>query len=264
MAVDIPDAARDARRLMAFALDIGADRLTLVVRDPMPAAAAAIFDDLIAQRLRRKPVSHLVGGRWFYDRWFRVTPDTLDPRPETEILIELALGAPFATVLDLGTGTGAIVITLLAERLEARGVGTDLSAEAILIAGENAATHGVQDRLVLPVSDWWDDVGGRYDLIVSNPPYIAADEMQDLAPEVRAWEPRLALTDEADGLSAYRAIASQAAAHLNPQGRLIVEIGPTQGDAVAELFKKFGLCAISVHQDLDGRDRVVLAGRNPA
>ena len=140
-------------------------------------------------------------------------------------------------------------------------MGTDISAAALLIAGENAARHGVAGRVVLTPSDWFVDIGGRYDLIVSNPPYIAAAEMAALAPEVRDHEPRGALTDEGDGLSAYRAIAEGAARHLVPGGRLLVEIGPTQGPAVSRLFREGGLERVEVHPDLDGRDRVVSARR---
>ena len=250
---------RDARLLMAFALGIDVGRLTLVAHDPLPEDRRKFFMDLVEERERRRPVSQLVGGRWFRGRWFTVTGHTLDPRPDTELLVDLALEEPFTRVLDLGTGTGAIVVTLLAERAGAIGVGTDISAEAVLIAGENATRHGVADRLVLPLSEWWDDVGGSYDLIVSNPPYIAAEEMDELQPEVRDWEPRIALTDESDGLTAYREIAKGALDHLRDGGRLIVEIGHTQADAVSKLFIAAGLRDVRISKDLDGRDRCVQA-----
>ncbi|MEO1452340.1 MAG: peptide chain release factor N(5)-glutamine methyltransferase [Pseudomonadota bacterium] len=255
----VPDAAGDARRLMMAALGLSPAQFVVRARDPLDGDAATAFEAFVARRALRQPVSQIIGGRWFYGRWFKVTPDVLDPRPETETLIELALAEPFANVLDLGTGSGAILVTLLAERPEARGVGTDLSETGILVAGDNAAAHGVADRLILPVSDWWDDVGGSYDLIVSNPPYIAEDEMATLDPDVREWEPRMALTDGADGLSAYRAIAGDARHHLRPGGRLLVEIGAGQGPAVAGIFHAVGLEDITTHPDLDGRDRVVAA-----
>ena len=163
--------------------------------------------------------------------------------------MELALSEPFARVLDLGTGSGCILISLLMERPGARGVGTDISDKAVLVAGENAARLGVADRIVLPVSDWFADVGGRYDLIVSNPPYIAASEMDGLDRDVAEYEP-------------YRAIAKGASEHLVPGGRLMVEIGPTQAGEVSGLFSAAGLEDIRVHPDLDGRDRVV-AARKP-
>ncbi|MEO0944615.1 MAG: peptide chain release factor N(5)-glutamine methyltransferase [Pseudomonadota bacterium] len=219
----------------------------------------ARFNDAVARRCAREPFSHISGQRYFWKGAFRVTADVLDPRPETETLVELALQEPFTKVLDLGTGSGCIIISLLSERLEAHGVGTDISERAILIAGENAYRNEVAERLVLPVSDWFEDVGGRYDLIVSNPPYIALDEMDGLDPEVRDYEPREALTDEADGLSAYRIIARHAPDHLKPCGRVLVEIGPTQAPAVTDLFCDAGLEDVRLHPDLDGRDRVVSA-----
>lgn len=255
----IEGAAGDARRLMAHALGVAADRLVLHAGDALPEGVAARFEDALARRLARQPVAQIVGGRLFWGRWFTVTPDVLDPRPETEVLVALALAEPFARVLDLGTGTGCILVSLLADRPGARGVGSDLSASALAVAGANAAAHGVADRLILTPSDWFSDLGGAYDLIVSNPPYIAAAEMPDLAAEVRDWEPRGALTDGGDGLGAYRAIAAGAPAHLAPGGRLLLEIGPTQAVAVAALCRLAGLADVAVHVDLDRRDRVVSA-----
>lgn len=248
---------RDARWLMAASLAIQRDRMPLHLADPLSTAVAERFSNCIRDRIARKPVSRILGEREFWGRMFMVTGDTLDPRPETETLVELALAVPFTEVLDLGTGTGCILVTLLAERPEAIGIGTDISSESLLVAGANAERHGVAGRLVLPVSDWYSDMGGRYDLIVSNPPYIAAAEMESLDSEVRDHDPRIALTDEADGLSAYRRIAAGARDHLTPGGRLLVEIGPTQGAAVMDLFKASGLENLGLHHDLDGRDRVV-------
>jgi release factor glutamine methyltransferase len=260
-AAGVEGAARDARRLLAHALGVAPDVLAGRMTDPVPEAAVAAFNALVGRRVAREPVSHLTGQRAFWGRDFRVTRDVLDPRPETETLVARALAGPFARVLDLGTGSGCILVTLLAERPGAQGVGTDISPDALLIAGENAARHGVADRLVLTPSDWFGDIGGRYDLIVSNPPYIAADEMAGLAPEVRDHEPRGALTDEAEGLTAYRAIAEGAGRFLVPGGRLLVEIGPAQGMAVSSLFAQAGLERVVVHPDLDRRDRVVAARR---
>ncbi len=258
-AAGIEDSARDARRLLAHALQISPERLTLHLADPIPPEAQTRFDRALTQRESRQPVSQIVGERLFWGRPFRVTRDTLDPRPETECLIETALAHPFATLLDLGTGTGCIALTLLAERPGAKGLATDLSPQAIEVARGNARSLGLDQRLTLRQSDWFSDVRGRFDLIVSNPPYIAAAEMADLSPEVREWEPHLALTPGGDGLAPYRAIAAGAAAHLAPSGRLLVEIGPTQGAAVADLFAQAGLTQIRILPDLDGRDRVVAA-----
>ncbi|MFT4013768.1 MAG: peptide chain release factor N(5)-glutamine methyltransferase [Paracoccus sp. (in: a-proteobacteria)] len=262
-AAGVPDPARDAQRLFQHALEalgqppVPRHRLTEHTPDQ---ALADAYAGLVAARAARQPVSQIVGRRAFWKHDFRVTPDTLDPRPETELLVELALSEAFESVLDLGTGTGAILISLLAERRAARGLGTDLSRAALDVARGNAEAVGVRPEFRF--SDWYGAVDGRFDLIVSNPPYIALSEMADLSPEVRDWEPRLALTDEGDGLAAYRAICAGALAHLNPQGRLMVEIGPSQGAAVQGLMRQAGLTQVTLRQDLDGRDRAVW-GRNP-
>lgn len=253
----IPDAAGDARRLMAHALACDPGRLTLLLRDPLPLEAAARLDAGLSARLSRQPVAQITGQRLFWGRAFRVTQDTLDPRPETETLIAAALAQPFARVLDLGTGTGAILLTLLAERPDATGLGTDRSPAALAVARTNAEALGLTGRADLTEADWFEGVDGRFDLIASNPPYIAVSEMPDLSPEVRLWEPHMALTDGGDGLGAYRAIARGALAHLTPGGRLLVEIGPTQAGAVGALFLAAGLGGIATLTDLDGRDRVV-------
>ena len=258
-AAGVPDAPRDARWIMAAALGVDRARLTLHATDPLPTDIRDTATAMVARRAAREPLSHILGHRSFYGRDFRVTPDVLDPRPETETLIAAALATGFSRVLDLGTGSGAILLTLLAERIGATGLGTDLSRAALTIARENAAALGVADRAELRQSNWFEQVAGRYDLIMSNPPYIAAAEMAALQPEVRNHEPRMALTDDGDGLSAYRAICDGAPAHLAPGGALMVEIGPTQASAVSAMMHKAGLETITVHPDLDGRDRVVAA-----
>ncbi|SLN29890.1 Release factor glutamine methyltransferase [Roseivivax jejudonensis] len=258
-AAGIPDPARDARRLLAHALAVPPARLTLALADPVPEDAAARFEALVDRRAARVPLSHLTGLRAFWGREFRVTADVLDPRPETETLIAAALQAPFSRLLDLGTGSGCILLSLLAERPTATGIGTDVSEAALAIAAENAARLGLRDRADLRLGSWTAQLspGARFDLVVSNPPYIAADEMAGLAPEVRNHEPAIALTDQRDGLTAYRAIARAAPAHLMPGGRLLVEIGATQGEAVREIFASTGVEGIEILRDLDGRDRVI-------
>ena len=257
----VEDPARDARLLMAHAMGIPADRLTLHIGDRMTGAQMQSYEAAIAARLTRKPLSQIIGKRLFWGRSFRVTPDTLDPRPETEILVTEALAERSSSILDIGTGTGCILLTLLAEWPGATGIGTDISAAALAVAQENAAALGLSARAGFRQANWLEGVPGRFELIVSNPPYIAAGEMAGLAPEVRDHEPHGALTDGGDGLAAYRAIARQAPAALVPGGRLLVEIGPTQGQAVAALFAAAGLDDIRILPDLDLRDRVVCARR---
>ncbi len=238
------------------------------VRDPVrearmlwrvtPDEDTQAFLAMIDQRATRVPLSHVLGYRDFYEHRFVVSADVLDPRPDTEALIIAALEAPFQRVLDLGTGSGCILLSLLAAQSDAHGVGTDMSDAALAIAVQNAEQLALTERTTLRQSDWFNAVEGQFDLIVSNPPYIAADEMDDLQPEVRLHEPRMALTDEADGLTAYRVITAHAHAHLQPGGRLMFEIGPTQAAAVTTLMKDAGFARIRVIPDLDGRDRVVV------
>jgi len=258
-AAGVEGAARDLRLLLAFATGIPPDRLTPVLADPLPGAAAARFEAAVTARVARQPVSQIVGGRLFWGRWFRVTPDVLDPRPETETLIATALDGEFSRVLDLGTGSGAILITLLAERAGATGTGVDLSPKALSVAAANAAALSVAGRATFLQSDWLSAVRGRFDLVVANPPYIAEADMPGLSPEVRLWEPRLALTPGGDGLDACRSILRDVRSVLVPSGRALLEIGASQGDAVAALCQSAGLQAVTVLQDMDGRDRVVSA-----
>ena len=255
----VEDAPRDARVLLAHAMGISADRLTLHLHDQMTEPQVQAYDAAIAARAARQPVAQITGERWFWGRSFKVTRDTLDPRPDTETLVAAALERPFLNMLDLGTGTGCILLSCLADMPMARGVGVDVSPAALKVAEDNAHRLGLHTRTILRLSDWFSAVPGRYDLIVSNPPYIAAAEMPDLAPEVRDWEPHLALTPGGDGLEPYRIIARAAPARLMDGGRLLVEIGPTQGQAVASLFAAQGLAEIAILPDMDGRDRVVRA-----
>lgn len=255
----VPDAARDARKLFDWAYQIGQTAPEAQTRDTPNDLTLEMFEIALAQRLARKPVSQIIGRRAFWRHDFTVTPDVLDPRPDTETLVAAALEVPFARVLDLGTGSGCILISLLADRPSARGAGVDLSDAALAVARGNADRLGVADRAEFVRSDWCAGVSGRFDLIVSNPPYIAAEEMAALQPEVRDHEPHMALTDGGDGLSVYRRLAQEAPAHLMPGGWLMVEIGPTQGAAVCAVFQAAGLETVSIRPDLDGRDRVVLA-----
>ncbi len=258
-AAGVEGAGRDARVLLAHALGIAPDRLTLHLPDKMTGPQASAYEAALIAREARQPVAQITGRRLFWGHWFRVTRDTLDPRPDTEALVAEALSQPFLKMLDLGTGTGCILLSCLKGMPMARGVGVDISEPALAVAAENSCDLGLGDRARFLRSDWFSNLSGAFDLIVSNPPYIAADEMAALAPEVRDWEPHLALTPGGDGLEAYRIIARGAPSRLMPGGRLLVEIGPTQGQAVAALFWATGLEGIRILPDMDGRDRVVVA-----
>ncbi len=258
-AAGVPDPARDARMLLAHAASVDAARVTLIAPEEIAPEIAERFENLVALRAVRVPVSQLIGKRAFYGRDFQISADVLDPRPETETLIERALGTVFQRVLDLGTGSGCILVTLLAETPTAKGVGVDLSEAACLQASANAVQHGVASRAQIIASDWFAAVEGRFDLIVSNPPYLAADEMRDVAPELAKHEPAMALTDGGDGLSAYRIIAHEAQGYLTPDGQVMVEIGWQQGADVQQIFTDAGWGQVSLAHDLDGRPRVVCA-----
>ncbi len=254
----IPDRARDARLLVAETLGIAPDRLTLALRDVMPAPALARLEDMLAERRRFRPMAQILGRRMFWGRAFRVTGDVLDPRPETETLIACALaGPPPARILDLGTGSGAILVTLLAEWPEARGLGTDISRAALGVAAGNAAALDVAGRAEFVEADWLDGVAGRFDLVVGNPPYIAASAIAALASDVRDWEPELALSPGPSGLESYRSIAAGLGPVLLPGGRALFEIGADQGAAVAAIFRAQGYDSLVIRPDFDRRDRVV-------
>ncbi len=254
---DLDDPMRDARLLLAHAAGCERGALSrLEVEDFTPKMMTAYLA-LIDQRAAGRPVSKILGYRDFWNHRFSVTEDVLDPRPDTETLVESALARPFERVLDLGTGSGCILLSLLAERGQASGLGTDMSEAALSVARQNAGALGVLARASFAISDWFATVSGSFDLIVSNPPYIALSEMPGLAREVRMHDPRMALTDEGDGLAAYRVIAAQAGQYLHPGGRILMEIGPTQGAEVAQFLRDAGFDGVEILPDLDGRDRVV-------
>jgi len=256
-AAGVDDPARDARRLLCHALDIDSSRLTLALGEEMTKDAKKLFGDLITRRITREPVSQILGYRDFYGQRFEVTRDVLDPRPETETLVETVLGLDFQTILDIGTGSGCILLSLLATRVGSTGMGVDVSQSALTVAKRNAQALGLFERVEFAHSNWFEAVEGLFDVIVSNPPYIDEKEWETLEPEPKDWEPKFALTPGVDGLAPYRVIAAVAPRHLTKDGWLAVEIGWRQGDAVKDIFEDSGFSDVLVIQDLGGRDRVV-------
>ncbi len=254
----VPDAARDARRMMAHVLVIPPERLILMEGEELGSSDEEDYDQMVGERCMFRPVSKIIGRRSFWAMEFHVDDRVLDPRPETEILVAAALDGPVPErILDLGTGSGAILLSLLAEWPGARGLGTDVDGRCLAVARKNADRLGVARQCSFVERDWCDGVTGPFDLIVSNPPYIAESEIAGLAEDVRSWEPRHALTPGPTGLEAYERIAAGAPALLAPGGRILLEIGPTQGEAVSGLLAAAGFTRIGVLPDLDGRDRVV-------
>lgn len=257
LALTSDTAALDARLLLQAAANVSHEDIIAEPDRILSAQALAGFEAFVMRRLAHEPVSRILGARDFYGRSFRLTPDVLDPRPDTETLIDAALtliGAR-SCLLDLGTGSGIIAITLLAERPGTTGLATDLSPEALAVARSNAERHGVLSRLQLRQGPWFAPVSGSFDLILSNPPYIPASDIPGLAADVRDFDPLAALSGGPDGLEAYRAIARHAAAHLNPDGHVLVEIGAGQADDVSALFAAAGFINAERFQDLGGHDR---------
>lgn len=252
----------DARLLVEAAA--GATRADIIA-DPHRALTDAQRTELesyLVRRERREPVSQILGVKGFWKIMLRVTPAVLTPRPETETILDVVLaefpeGRRFR-VLDLGVGSGALLLAILAERPAAIGLGVDVSEDALAVARENAANLGLAARTALMRGDWTSGLGGEsFDLVVSNPPYIPTGDIASLPPEVRDHEPRLALDGGPDGLDAYRRLAEEMPRVLVAGGRFAVEIGYDQGKAVAALFTAAGVEQVRVVRDLGDRERVV-------
>lgn len=264
--IDSP--AIDARLLLEAAT--GASRLD-ILSDPyrlVSVEQAEMLDGFIARRLRREPVSRILGRKGFWKIMLNVTPDVLSPRPDTETILDVVMLAFEPTqafsVIDLGTGSGAILLAALSERPGATGVGTDISTEALAVARENAANLGLDGRATFLRTEWAAGFADHsFDLVVSNPPYIPSGDIDGLDPEVKDHDPLLALDGGPDGLQAYRDLAPEIARILKPGGTFAVEIGWDQGAAVKALFEAAGLTDVKVVKDLGDRDRVVTNGPDP-
>ena len=218
------------------------------------------FKTLLEKRLKFQPISQIIGQRYFWKSKFLVTPDVLDPRPDTETLIEhtLSLGK-FNRILDLGTGSGCILLSLLNEYKEAIGIGIDISKKALNVAKKNADLLNLKHRASFKLGNWCENIEGKFDLIVSNPPYISEHEMTNLSKDVLNWEPRIALTPEGDGLEAYKYILNGAKKLLKPNGKLILEIGYNQRDDVSYLLKSNNYKNITFIKDINNKDRIISA-----
>ena len=226
------------------------------------------LEDYLARRERREPVSHILGRKGFWKIMLQVTPDVLTPRPDTECVVDAALKAipefERFSMLDLGVGSGAIILAILAERPNAKGLGIDVSEEALAVARDNAAHLGLGGRVALLRGDWTAGLSDEsFDLVTANPPYIATDVIETLEPEVRVHEPRLALDGGPDGLDAYRRLAPEILRVLKPGGLFFVEIGHDQKQAVEALFRAAGAVDVSTQQDLSALDRVVMGKKRP-
>ena len=258
----------DARLLVEAAADATRADIVTDPHRPLTPGQEETLSDYLSRREHREPVSHILGRKGFWKIMLNVTPDGLTPRPDTETVVEYVL-RDFPehaawSVLDLGVGSGAILLSILAERPAARGLGVDVSEEALAVARDNAAHLGLAGRLALLRGDWTGGLAeSSFDLVVSNPPYIATDVIETLEPEVRDHEPRLALEGGPDGLMHYRRLAPEILRVLKPGGRFAVEIGYDQKEPVEALFREAGARGVTTLRDLSDRDRVVAGTKNP-
>ncbi len=262
-AAGVPSPARESRLLGAYALGLSAEALFLEPAAPLAPDEAHRLEACVRRRARREPFAYIAGRRAFWTLDMATDPRALIPRPETETLVEAALARASALplrarLLDLGTGSGCLLVALLRELPGAWGVGADASAGAVALARRNARAHGVGDRSAFVVADWGAPMAGRFHAILCNPPYVADGEIAQLAPEIARHEPRSALSGGADGLACYRRLAPEIARLLAPTGFAAVEIGAGMGDAVSALFGASGLTETGRARDLAGRERCVL------
>jgi release factor glutamine methyltransferase len=257
---------RDARRLVALAAGMDDAVILGYPERTLDDDAARRLACFVARRLKGEPVSRLAGRREFWSHDFALSPETLDPRPDSETLVEAALERVAdrrarLSILDLGTGTGCLLLSLLAELPCAWGIGVDIAPGAAATARRNAAEMGLESRAFFVVGEWATSLVGGFDLVAANPPYVASGEIAGLAPEVALFEPRTALDGGADGLDAYRALAPQLAERLVPGGFACVEVGAGQANFATAIFDRVGLDVIGRRCDIEGRERCLVLGR---
>jgi release factor glutamine methyltransferase len=253
---------REARILLAHVLGVDLAGLLLRIPGDLTPEEVEGFERLIARRAGRVPAAQLLGHREFWSLDVLVTPDTLIPRPESELIIEIALelhrDRGVGRILDLGTGTGCLLLAALTEFTGAWGLGLDRSAAAAMVAQRNAGRLGLSDRAAFMVGDWAEAIAGRFDLILCNPPYIQAVDIAELMPEVRVHEPHLALDGGADGLDPYRILFPDLHRRLTPGGAALFEFGIGQKAALTNLAQQAALTVVAVRADLAGHPRVMI------
>lgn len=264
--VDPDEAAIDAELLARHVLEWDRAQLLTHLREPVPTGLDPRFTQLMSRRIAREPVAYIVGHREFWGREFEVTPAVLVPRPETEIIVEEALdearsGAAFNSIVDVGTGSGCLAVTLALEFPASRVCATDISSGAIAVARRNAAAYGVDGRISFVEGDVLDGVDVRADLIVSNPPYVPSPDAGTLQPEVDRYEPHAALFGGADGLDVIRRLFATAASRLAGEGRLVIEFGFGQEADVRGLAQAAGWRVVRIRPDLQGIARTAVLRR---
>lgn len=268
----VPDAMVDARILAATAFGISREDMLREPHLPVDANAQMRFRAMIDRRGAREPVARILGAREFRSLVFGLGPETLEPRPDSEAIVEAAVEAaveygqafPGAIrVLDLGTGTGCLLLSVLNELPDASGIGADIAAGAVELAAQNAQNLGLADRAQFVLADWTDGIEGPFDLILSNPPYITTAVIAGLVPEVAAYDPSAALDGGADGLDAYRALAPRIASVLSPPGVVVLEIGAGQQEDVVSIFVASDFTLVGTRSDLGGHARALSFAMKP-
>ncbi len=262
-AAHVQSASLDARLLLQHVMNVSHEQWVAYPDMDMTTEQVAFYESLVARRASREPIAHITGKREFWSMEFKVTNATLDPRPDSETIIEALLQRipdrnAELKILDLGTGTGCLLLTLLKEFTNAQGTGIDLSREAMAVAQENALSLGLSARATFLHGNWCEGLSGTFDIIVSNPPYIPTTSIGSLAPEVAQYEPKLALDGGADGMDCYRKILAAMPAMLNQKGIAALEVGVGQIQAVAEIANENGLQLEGMRKDMQGIPRCLL------
>ena len=261
----VPEPAQDARVLVTGLLNLSPTDLIARGDSVLDARSISLIEDAVRQRLEGRPVYRILGWREFYGRRFALSPETLEPRPDTETLVEVTLDVArriinqkqVCRIADLGVGTGAVGLSILAELPECTCLGVDIAPGALETARANADALGVSERYELQSGDWLEGIDAIFDIIVSNPPYIERNDVANLAREVGEHDPVIALDGGADGLDAYRAIAAQAGPRLSENGTILMEIGIGQGPDIAKIFNRFDFGQTVAARDLAGIERVI-------
>jgi|TARA_Y100000385_G_scaffold181546_1_gene187508 release factor glutamine methyltransferase len=253
----IEGGARDARILTAYALEVPISDLLLKMNERVSGKIISKLEKLINRRINREPISKILKRREFWGRSFSINENVLDPRCDTETLIDFVIEKPVKSVLELGTGSGAIAITLACEWEEVQVTAIDISEDALVLAKINAEKFNVQNKIQFLKSNWFDAIEGTFDLIISNPPYIGLIEKDSISAEVIKYDPEIALFAGNDGLDAYQRIIPNLEKFLKPEGSVVLEIGAYQSNQVKNMMNAVGFFDIRIVKDLSGKDRLI-------